>query len=156
MSRRRAHSCTNQQGTTFPVREHAFNSGAASRQFDLRWKHGQAYVNGAVTYQTICPQCKETVFFYRNEYGSRVFFDSLGKPWPQHGCAHGLKRLHSVSIAHAQPVTKANYSEPMDVETAMKEVFIDIESLNSAVRQYSRNLRKTGNGSKIFKKKKQK
>lgn len=33
-----------------------------------------------------CPVCKEPVFFYKNEYGSAVFFDELGPPWPKHPC----------------------------------------------------------------------
>lgn len=34
----------------------------------------------------ICPVCGEKVFFYQNNYGSRVFFDVLGKPWTKHPC----------------------------------------------------------------------
>jgi hypothetical protein len=33
-----------------------------------------------------CPVCGCRVFFYQNEYGSRVFFDDLGPPWPKHRC----------------------------------------------------------------------
>lgn len=33
-----------------------------------------------------CPVCGAPVFFYRNEYGSKVFFDELGPPWPKHPC----------------------------------------------------------------------
>jgi len=33
-----------------------------------------------------CPVCGCRVFFYQNEYGSRVFFDNLGPPWPKHRC----------------------------------------------------------------------
>lgn len=33
-----------------------------------------------------CPECGEPVFFYVNDYGSRVFFDELGPPWPKHPC----------------------------------------------------------------------
>jgi hypothetical protein len=33
-----------------------------------------------------CPVCRVRVFFYQNEYGSRVFFDDLGPPWPKHSC----------------------------------------------------------------------
>jgi hypothetical protein len=33
-----------------------------------------------------CPVCRAEVFFYQNEYGSRVFFDRLGPPWPKHPC----------------------------------------------------------------------
>lgn len=30
--------------------------------------------------------CGASVFFYQNEYGSRVFFDALGYDWPKHPC----------------------------------------------------------------------
>lgn len=33
-----------------------------------------------------CPVCGASVFFYQNSVGSRVFFDSLGPPWPKHPC----------------------------------------------------------------------
>jgi hypothetical protein len=33
-----------------------------------------------------CPVCGASVFFYQNEYGSRVFFDALGFDWPKHPC----------------------------------------------------------------------
>jgi hypothetical protein len=34
----------------------------------------------------ICPVCGAEVFFYRSPYNGRVFFDSLGPPWPKHSC----------------------------------------------------------------------
>lgn len=34
----------------------------------------------------LCPVCSKPVFFYQNNYGSRVFFDELGSPWPKHPC----------------------------------------------------------------------
>ena len=33
-----------------------------------------------------CPVCGDSVFFYQSLYGGRVFFDSLGPPWPKHPC----------------------------------------------------------------------
>ena len=33
-----------------------------------------------------CPVCSESVYYYQNEHGSRVFFDELGWPWPKHPC----------------------------------------------------------------------
>lgn len=33
-----------------------------------------------------CFKCGDAIFFYANSNGSRVFFDSLGKPWPKHKC----------------------------------------------------------------------
>jgi hypothetical protein len=35
--------------------------------------------------QASCPICGEGVFFVRHNGGS-VWFDSLGQPWPKHGC----------------------------------------------------------------------
>lgn len=33
-----------------------------------------------------CPVCGAEVYFYSNEFGSRVYFDDLGPPWPKHPC----------------------------------------------------------------------
>jgi len=33
-----------------------------------------------------CPVCDAWVFFFQNEFGSRVYFDELGPPWPKHPC----------------------------------------------------------------------
>lgn len=33
-----------------------------------------------------CPQCGARVYFYQNEFGSKVYFDHLGPPWPKHPC----------------------------------------------------------------------
>lgn len=44
-----------------------------------------------VTYETFtrptgCPVCGAPVFFYQSPEKGRVFFDSLGPPWPKHPC----------------------------------------------------------------------
>ncbi len=33
-----------------------------------------------------CPVCGTPVFFYSNQFGSKVYFDDLGPPWPKHPC----------------------------------------------------------------------
>jgi hypothetical protein len=33
-----------------------------------------------------CPVCGQRVYYYGNEFGSRVFFEELGWPWPKHPC----------------------------------------------------------------------
>jgi hypothetical protein len=33
-----------------------------------------------------CRECAERIFFFRCSHGSRVLFDELGPPWPQHDC----------------------------------------------------------------------
>ena len=52
------------------------------------------------TYETFinpnarCPICGADVFFYASPFGGRVFFDSLGPPWPKHPCTDTyLRRL---------------------------------------------------------------
>ncbi len=39
-----------------------------------------------VSSNATCPVCGAHVWYYQNEYGSRVFFDDIGWPWPKHPC----------------------------------------------------------------------
>ena len=39
-----------------------------------------------------CPVCGDAVFFYANQFGSRVYFDDLGPPWPKHPCTDNPRR----------------------------------------------------------------
>lgn len=41
---------------------------------------------GYVNPNAHCPVCGDNVFFYQAPEGGRVFFDSLGPPWPKHPC----------------------------------------------------------------------
>lgn len=53
-----------------------------------------------------CPVCGQSVFFYRNEHGSAVFFDELGPPWAKHPCTTGeLTALFLPSAAPPKPAT---------------------------------------------------
>jgi hypothetical protein len=46
-----------------------------------------------------CPVCGRPVFFYQNAFGSRVFFDELGPPWPKHPCtAQSIAKSGSETI----------------------------------------------------------
>lgn len=38
------------------------------------------------THPAICPVCGANVFYYENDFGSKVWFDELGYPWPKHPC----------------------------------------------------------------------
>ena len=38
-----------------------------------------------------CPVCHKPVIFYRSPFGGRVFFESLGWPWPKHPCTDNPK-----------------------------------------------------------------
>ena len=48
-----------------------------------------------------CPVCGEQVYFYSNDYGSRVYFDELGPPWPKHGCTIQEKQRSSFADARS-------------------------------------------------------
>jgi hypothetical protein len=44
------------------------------------------------TRPTKCDICGGECFYYENEYGSKVFFDELGPPWPKHDCIERQQR----------------------------------------------------------------
>jgi hypothetical protein len=65
-----------------------------------------------------CYKCDATIFFYTNSYGSRVFFNSLGKPWPKHECYYenyggpfdyeidlNIENLPQLNIDNNEPAT---------------------------------------------------
>ena len=39
------------------------------------------------TFPTVCKYCNGDVFYFSCDCGSKIFFDSLGRPWPIHRCA---------------------------------------------------------------------
>lgn len=44
-----------------------------------------------------CPICGAEVFFYSNDFGSRVYFDDLGPPWPKHPCTDTTIDRYSIA-----------------------------------------------------------
>ena len=45
------------------------------------------WIRRSCTIPTRCRFCGAKVFYYEDEFGSKVFFDELGPPWPKHSCA---------------------------------------------------------------------
>ena len=45
------------------------------------------------TFPTKCSNCGDKVFFFSCSCGSRVFFDELGWPWPEHDCGFSRSDL---------------------------------------------------------------
>jgi hypothetical protein len=43
-----------------------------------------------------CRYCKDQVFYFTCDHGSKVFFDSLGWPWPEHHCPGYLASVYGV------------------------------------------------------------
>jgi len=65
-----------------------FDAVAANAHVILKERNykEESYASCFVNPNARCPVCGAAVFFYSNSYGSRVFFDDLGHPWPKHGC----------------------------------------------------------------------
>lgn len=82
---------------------------------------------GAVTWPTKCPGCSDPVFFFRCNCGCKVFFDSLGSPWPLHECETSWTRnlirtrspngTISVQLAEGVSATRAPDSFSVDAHT---------------------------------------
>jgi len=53
----------------------------------------------ARTYPTRCRHCGAKVFYFSCDCGSKVFFDSLGWPWPVHDCVNSILQQVEISIA---------------------------------------------------------
>ena len=45
------------------------------------------WIRRSRTIPTRCRFCGAEVFYYEDQFGSKVFFDELGPPWPKHPCA---------------------------------------------------------------------
>jgi hypothetical protein len=56
------------------VRSHVFGEGT----------HGWGCHTQTVPMR--CRDCRERIYFFRCSHGSRILFDKLGPPWPQHDC----------------------------------------------------------------------
>lgn len=53
---------------------------------------------GLVRPNAVCPVCGAYVYFYSNDFGSRVYFDEVGPPWPKHPCTDNAKRTSSFDL----------------------------------------------------------
>lgn len=52
-----------------------------------------------VCQNALCPICGADVYFYENEFGSKVFFDELGPPWPKHPCTDSGNKSHTIPLS---------------------------------------------------------
>ena len=70
----------------------------------LVWRRGNQLEYDSFTIPNArCPECGALVFFYQSPYGGRVFFDSLGPPWPKHPCTDNWIRTGRVKTVNALP-----------------------------------------------------
>lgn len=92
---RRGHWKTNSNGTTFWVGGHNVNRDDWDRYSYSKHKTYQSeetikyccfQFSSFVNPNAKCPVCGEDVYYYESPYGGKVYFDSLGPPWPKHSC----------------------------------------------------------------------
>lgn len=97
-----------------------FDSYAARRLLERHSAH-RSTTACFVNPNARCPVCGDPVFYYQNAFGSRVFFDELGPPWPKHPCTD-LKpqNVGSSSAAFERPVRRARGLMLELVEAAQK------------------------------------
>jgi hypothetical protein len=87
--------CVNRRGGVIPINIGVMDAIAFLKRGNARSLR-QCYVNPNAT----CPVCGDGVYFYANQFGSRVYFDELGPPWPKHPCTDN-PRVRSVFRAEA-------------------------------------------------------
>lgn len=60
-------------------------------------------------YNARCPVCGTAVFFYSNQFGSKLYFDDLGPPWPKHPCTDNPRwRIEGTGSLVGAPTRRAN------------------------------------------------
>lgn len=89
-----------------------FTQHYSAPSFGWAKDHGgtvESYVNP----NAHCPVCGCPVFFYRSPYNGRVFFDSLGWPWPKHHCTDNRREPQRTtrSSIEADPPRNAAWRE---------------------------------------------
>jgi|SRR5690554_516285 len=48
-----------------------------------------------ITYPTKCTKCYKEIFYHKDEYGGRVFFEDLGGGWEKHECDPDYSRNYT-------------------------------------------------------------
>ncbi|QDT90167.1 hypothetical protein [Gimesia algae] len=73
-----------------------------------------------VTPNALCPVCGESVYYYQNKNGSRVFFDELGHPWPKHPCTDSSTTAARTSISLSQSSGIFDFRSNRDITAISK------------------------------------
>jgi hypothetical protein len=68
--------------------------------------------------------CGDPVFYFQNEFGSRVFFDNLGPPWPKHGCTNNDAFRYRSSVRVLACTTPGAKSSPHASATEWRQYAI--------------------------------
>lgn len=85
-----------------------------------------------------CPVCGDLVYYYQNDYGSKVFFDSLGKPWPKHPCTDTSNQQPEFNpkIMELRSITYSK-SKEKKIQDILGKEFIPFEQLQDKIKKES-------------------
>jgi len=75
-----------------------------------------------------CPVCGQAVYFYANGYGSRVYFNELGPPWPKHECTDTSQNTGG---GHFSRPTRRAISQINEIISADREAGTHYASIRS-------------------------
>jgi len=67
------------------------------------------------TWPTECSTCSASVYFFSCDCGSKVFFEELGPPWPQHDCRKGGRSAVARTVDAEGVVTTAHFAHGVTV-----------------------------------------
>lgn len=94
------------------------------------FRHGEDCKS--LTIPTRCTTCGDSVYFFKCECGSRVFFDSLGHPWPIHRCflnwGRSLRRSRDSTNSTLTVEINQNVKAVRKIETNQAASFFDLET----------------------------
>lgn len=86
-----------------------------------------------VTVPLRCRECRERIFFFQCSHGSRVLFDDLGPPWPQHDCDRRWAETRRRSVdQHGR--LQVEVAEGVTVMRLPDDFTIDVETIDLARR----------------------
>ena len=77
-----------------------------------------------------CPICGAEIFFYSNDFGSRVYFDDLGWPWPKHPCmdtSDSAQRVRGSTSGPGGGVRKLLVAESVPEGLEIPDVFVVLD-----------------------------
>ncbi len=96
-----SHTVTRTSGQTYSPRSSPRYVPASYVQTQPSYKNPVSPIvrmprsTGLMRPNAVCPVCGAYVYFYSNEFGSRVYFDEIGPPWPIHPCTDNARNLSS-------------------------------------------------------------
>ena len=78
-------------------------------------------------YETNCFGCGSSVFYWECRCGSKVFFESLGKPWPTHGCSPIETTEEKIESLYQRRLAVTNYFEAIETDIKFNLVINDLD-----------------------------